>query len=335
MDLNDPIFPHQAQAVARLSSIYNKITVITSKSGEYEAIPNVEVISLDWQQESKLRNIYRLFRQFLPLLKEDFVLFSHMTEVQSALVSPITKILGVKHYLWYAHKSRSIYLRWCHYWVDAIITSTPGSCPITSPKVIVIGQAIDPEVFTFHPPSNFDRIQALHIGRFDPSKNLRLICETCRAMGAKGFVIEFTQYGEPSNLSARRAATDLGLEFRAEIDSGQINFKAPVVHSQIPSILREFNLFLHAFDGSLDKTLVEATMAGLPVATLNVEYLQIFGRWGAGVDFGLQSEIYAITGMPRETFAKELMRRRKLAVECHSIENWVSQLVKILSGNLS
>lgn len=335
MDSNDSIFPHQVQAVARLSSIYNKITVITSKSGEYEAMPNVKVISLGWQEKSKLRNIYRLLREFLPLLKEDFVLFSHMTEVQSALVAPITRLLGVKHYLWYAHKSRSLYLRWCHYWVDAIITSTPGSCPITSPKVIAIGQAIDPEVFKFHPPSNFDPLQALHIGRFDPSKNLKLICETCRALGAKGFLIEFTQYGEPSNLSARRAALDLRLEFRPEIDSGQINFRAPVVHSQIPNILREFNLFLHAFDGSLDKTLVEATMAGLPVVTVNVEYLEIFGRWGTGGEFGLQSEIYAITGMSRASLAKELERRRMLAVECHSMENWVSQLVRILSGNLS
>jgi hypothetical protein len=147
-------------------------------------------------------------------------------------------------------------------------------------------------------------------------------------------MIEFTQYGEPSNLSARRAARDLGLEFSEEINSGQFTFKAPVIHSQIPNLLKGFNLFLHAFDGSLDKTLVEATMAGLPVATLNIEYLEIFGCWGTGVEIGLESEISAITNMPRATLAKELVRRRKLAVESHSIENWVKQLVRILSGEL-
>jgi hypothetical protein len=313
-----------------MSSIFEEITVITSKSGNYQALPNVKVINLNWDSHEKYSNVYYFLKNFIPLLRKRFILFSHMTEVQSALVAPLTRLLGIKHYLWYAHKSSSLYLRWCNFWVDAIITSTPGSCPLISPKVLHIGQAIDPVQFEFCPPASFETFNTIHYGRFDPSKNLGLICGVCKKLASQNLNIRFTQIGVPSNPEAERSAAELKLKFSAEIASGLIRFRPSMVRSEIPSVIREFNLFVHAFEGSLDKTLIEATMAGLPVATINLEYLKIFGSWNTQKEVDLESEILSIAQLSIHQLRDELIRRRIIAEDKHSLEKWLSKLELIL-----
>lgn len=335
MDLNDPIFSHQVQVVNYMSSKFDEVTVITSKSGNYEALPNVKVINLNWDSNGKFRNVCNLLKNFTPLLRGRFVLFSHMTEVHSALVAPLTRLFRIKHYLWYAHKTSSLYIRWCNIWVDAIITSTSGSCPITSPKVIVIGQAIDPVQFTFCPPVSFENFNAIHFGRFDPSKNLELICEVCKKLASRDLNIRFTQFGVPSNHKAEKSATKLKLKYSADISSGLLSFRPSIVRSEIPLVLTQFNLFVHAFDGSLDKSLIEATMVGIPVATINTEYLEIFGSWNQQEEVDLESEIVSIARLSLQQLHVELSRRRNIAEDKHSLGKWLSNLNSILIRDFS
>ena len=99
-----------------------------------------------------------------------------MTEVQSAVTSPFTKIFGIKHYLWYAHTSKSIYLRFSSLFVDGILTSTYGSCPIQKSNTFVIGQSIKPQQFQFHNHTlQKNKINFIHVGRMDPSKEIEKI----------------------------------------------------------------------------------------------------------------------------------------------------------------
>ena len=52
-----------------------------------------------------------------------------------------------------------------------------------------------------------------------------------------------------------------------------IHISPPVARKNLPDLLNGNDVFIHAFQGSLDKTLIEATLAGLPVITINNEYL--------------------------------------------------------------
>ena len=72
-----------------------------------------------------------------------------MTSIQSTFISPLTRVLRIRHYLWYAHTSNNIYLQISRALTNGIITSTPGSCPIKGRKVYPIGQAVDSKVFNW------------------------------------------------------------------------------------------------------------------------------------------------------------------------------------------
>ena len=100
------------------------------------------------------------FLKFLGKYRK-FIIFSHMTEVQSGIIAPISKLLGIRHLLWYAHKSKSKYLVWNNIFVDEILTSTSGSCPIKSHKIKPIGQGIDQNLFPHKNINDFSLYNAL------------------------------------------------------------------------------------------------------------------------------------------------------------------------------
>jgi len=103
----------------------------------------------------------------------------------------------------------------------------------------------------------------------------------------------------------------------------------------IPKTLLEADCFIHAFEGSLDKTLVEATFSALPVITINNEYRQIFGSWNLNNPSNkgsLEDEALSLFAIPEDRLEIEIDRRYKIAVNNHEILGWVDRLVRILKS---
>jgi glycosyltransferase involved in cell wall biosynthesis len=331
MDDSDPLLAHQIAAVRALASNFSTVHVITGHRGIGAIQKNVTIENLHWDKNSKIKNIVMLYRRTLPLLKKrDVVVFSHMTDVQCAFIAPATKILGIKHYLWYAHKTYSMYLRWSKFWVDGIITSTRGSCPIQSDGVYLIGQALDPDELNFTPKSPNEFKKGVHIGRFDSSKNVHLIAETCNAIQLERQNLTFTQIGDPSNANALKYANEFQVRFKKEIEIQRFSILPSISRFDLASTLSLFDFFIHAYQGSLDKTLVEATLIGLPVITINAEYHREFGTWSGKINPSLLEEYLAAASSSPANLFNELEKRRKIAVDNHSIINWKKKLLNIL-----
>ena len=329
----DPIFSHQPQIVRRLSEEFEKITVITSQKQLSSFPPNVKVIISHWQQGHRFRSGMRFLWNFLKVLQKNHfnVVFSHMTEVQSSIVAPITKLLRIKHYLWYAHTSKSIFLLWSHFWLTGIITSTPGSCPIRSGRVHPIGQSIDVKQFYsdrahFRPSTKF-----VHIGRFDASKNISEIIETILELRKINKELTLQIVGSPSHSQVANYANQVKEEFKSQVDDGWLSFKGSIPRSEIPTLLRDSDVFIHAFRGSLDKSIVEATVSGLPVVTVNPEYLSVFGAWSENQDEdSLAIELNSFFFRGAGNLENEISRRQKLAIAEHSLDHWIESLSYIL-----
>lgn len=328
MDDSNPIFAHQAQAVESLSSYFKEITVLTGKIGRYQNKSNVHVISTAWVPGQRIRNIYRFYNKIVPFLfKRDIQIFSHMTEVQSAMIAPLTKLLRIRHYLWYAHTSNSIFLKWCHQWISGIITSTTGSCPISSSKVYPIGQGVDSSKFLpINPSPNLDTTSFLHFGRFDPSKNIREILETCAALKENGRNIHFTQIGAPSTKRYEIEASRVRLDFK---DCDWVTFLPSILRENIPHEMKKHSAFIHAYRGSLDKTLIESTLLAIPVITVNPEYIKIFGSWSGKLNPSLLEECVIFLNSTRVNISREIQKRRMIAVKNHSLDNWSRAIANI------
>ena len=325
MDETHPIFSHQIQAVNELSKYFRKVIVITGSIGLSINHDNVEILSTDWKQNRRILSVIRYLAKIIPvLLQERIIVFSHMTEVQSSIIAPFTKLFGIPHWLWYAHKSKSVYLNWCHFWLNGIITSTPGSCPIESHKVYSVGQGVDARLFPFSQNRKaFAQYPLVHFGRFDSSKNIHEILEACAALINLGMDLRFTQLGD--------ASSDFNLKYSHEItdkysDLNWVNFLPSIPRSEVAVFLDNFFAFIHAYRGSLDKTLIECTLLGLPVVTQNSEYLNIFGTWSNTCNPSLVEELLALIGSDPDLLRAELSRRNQIAIQDHSLTRWAERI---------
>jgi glycosyltransferase involved in cell wall biosynthesis len=332
MDSEHPLLSHQQEAVHALSHKFDHVTVITGQVGINNSSPNVNIVSTQWNPEQSFRNVVRLLVKSLPLIiRGDFnSVFFHMTDLQCAVLSPFVRLRGIKQFLWYAHTSKSNYLWWSSLWVNSIVTSTPGSCPIKSEKVLPIGQAIDASKFAKISLEKLNLNKLIHIGRFDKSKQIETLIEAAIELRKENNQIELQLVGSPANEESKVWAKGLSARYGDQIESGWLQFEGSISRNLFPGKMAKSGCFFHAYIGSLDKTLVESTMLCVPVVTINPEYINIFGSWSNSAPVSLIAEYIALTSLNFADLDSELNRRYTLALRSHSLTNWVNQLTQLL-----
>ena len=332
------VFSHQIGIVNELSKSFDKVTVLTGKIGSYNVSPNVRVYSSNWQSGKRIFSTTKFLLVFLKLvLTNSFtVVFSHMVSVQAALISPITRVLRIRHLLWYTHTSDNFALRVCNLFTNGILTATTGSCPLSSSKVHVIGHSIDTRIFKRKSSPNFPISSFVHVGRFDPSKNIRLIIETLQNLRVTKNDVSFTNIGLPSGEANATYYQNIISEFDRDKNLTWIKFESSVPRQTLPSILNNFDCFIHVFNGSLDKAVLEATFIGLPVVTVNPEYKKIFGSWNKGnrlSEHTLLEELNFLLDLTKEELSAEIDRRFQIAQKDFELEGWARRVITIMDNS--
>ena len=334
LDLNDPILSHQASTVLALAEHYKQITVLTGRIGKFDSPENVHVINLNWAAGSNFRNGFNVLRFGLKnlLLSRPDAVFTHMADVHAAILAPWIRLLRVKHVLWYAHAYKSAYLKFSSRFVNILVSSTPGSMPLDSKKVRLIGQSIDTTLFKPENRVLDPKGRYLHVGRLDSSKQIDLICETYLSQHGNNDYSDLSFIGSASNPKSDAYRVHLFSKYQNEITTGKIRFLEPVPRASLPKIYGQYDVFIHAFVGSLDKTLLEATAVGLPVVTINPEYNSEFGTWSR-VDSEratLAGELSSFLEKSLQEMTNEAHRRTSLVKQSHSQNRWIVALLVIL-----
>ena len=282
MDSDNSVFSHQLQIANLIHKQFPSTAIITSESqpsnSELQNFPFF--ISLGWKPSQHIRNFFRLFRAFFKseqCFSPDIVFF-HMTNLHSCLLGPMYKLLRRKQILWYAHRSNPLSLRISSLFMDKLITSTPDSFP-NGYSALPIGQAIDTALFHFHDQlSRLSEIRLIHIGRLDPSKRIAELIEFAE-MNRQRFNIEHITFVGTFSSKHHDYLESIMIQHKESIDSRFVRFAGPQNKESLPSILKQHNLFLHLFDGSLDKALLEAVCFGIPTISINSSYLSVLVIW--------------------------------------------------------
>jgi glycosyltransferase involved in cell wall biosynthesis len=337
MDEKNQVFSHQIELVNHLSAEFDQITVLTAQVGVCNTEENVKVVSFDWVEGKRISSLIRFLKIFIKTIRSEkyTVLFSHMTSVQSAFISPITRIIRLKHYLWFAHTSNSIFLRVSRLLSNGIITSTLGSCPLTGSKVFPIGQSINSEKFIKKNSNTQSIVNLVHVGRFDPSKNIHEIVHEVKKLRSNFPDLQLEIIGSASSNRFKDYELSIKAKFNSEVEMGWLKFTPHIPRSSLPEILQTYDSFIHSFQGSLDKSIVEATFLGLPVITINNEYRKIFGSWdlnNRGSSNSLKDEAQYLLQLTGHNRQSEVDRRYKLALELHELSGWAERLVSILKS---
>ena len=338
------MFSHQLGVINELSKYFKCIHVLVPHSINYsndlehkvtnKFASNIKVYQFSFQSGKRFSNAWRLFttaRQLVSVNSIDSVMY-FMTDSYAAVLSPYFRSKKVRQVLWYAHAHRPFKLIFAKFFLNAICSSTSGSIPLKDKKVHLIGQMVDEKLFPFVPVQRRYLSNFVHVGRFDPSKNIAHLIEVVVSLNRNLNPVSIEFRGCPSNPKSEKYIHDLKLKYGDQINSNILTFKPQINRIDLSNFYRYKGIFVHAFQGSLDKSLVEATLSGLPVATVNKEYVRIFGYWSERPDDLLQ-EVQAILDKAPDLLQLELLRRRSIALENHTLAKWGYKMADIINGD--
>jgi glycosyltransferase involved in cell wall biosynthesis len=335
MDENDQLLSHQVEVVKLISKSFNEVYVLTGKIGKVSLPDNVVIENYNWIKGKKFSNSFKLIFAFFKIKKNRniSVLFSHMTFSQSLVILPLTKIFRIRHFLWYAHKSPNTYLRLTHGLFDGILTSTRDSCPIKHGKIFPIGQTINSSKFKTKSKLNHPITKLIHIGRFDPIKNISEIINAVQKVRIDNPKLELEIVGSPTSTKSINYENDTKLEFIREVEQGWLRFAPGVPRSKVPELLFSSDAFIHACDAALDKVLLEANLSKLPVISINKEYLKTFGTWSNLNNLSevkLEDELRVVLQLKNDELVKVVQNRFKLTLDHHELTGWTNRLVEVI-----
>ena len=309
---------HQREVVCRLSEHFEKVSVITGSSSNTPTPANVVLHEINWREGRPIRNASKLLYRFfkVTLMNRPTAVFSHMVPINSAVTAPISRLMRIRHVLWYAHAATPLSLRVAALFVNEILSSTSGSCNLKSRKVTFIGQGVDSEIFNFRERDFLKLRRMLYVGRLDPSKNVSSIVAAVKNARTLNPDLELTLVGGPDNSSAI-----------PEFD--WVAMKGPVPRFELPESYASADVFVHSFQGSLDKVLIEAALSGLPVLTINDEFKNNFEMFGKKSD-SIEIQLETLLAMNPPEILEIVRRNYRTAFENHEIKGWIYRLVKAL-----
>jgi glycosyltransferase involved in cell wall biosynthesis len=282
MDDRSGVLAWQASVARALARSCASVLVLTDKLGGFRPEPNLEAMVLDYRPHGipyrlggMLLMQWRLYR----LLKKRRIdmCFIHMNHPWGYRIAPLLRLLGIPSLMWYAHGTVTPSLRWALRGVTRVITSTPEGFRIPSPKVRVIGQGVDSDLFRI--PAFGERTDILYVGRNSPRKRIGLLLDVMARLAElePGSPLRLRLIGP--NLSAEDREYDA--EMRAKSValglSGRVEFVGFVPQDRIPEYYATASLHLNVSKtGSMDKTVLEALACGCPVLTGNEAFTELF-----------------------------------------------------------
>ena len=337
MDEEDQLLSHQAEIVNLIAREFDHISVLTGRIGKVTIPSNVTLKSYNWVRGKKISNVFNLIKSYIQIKKGNdiSIVFSHMTFMQSLVILPITKFQKVKHYLWYAHKSKNTYLQFSARFFDGLITSTRDSCPVKNGNVYPIGQTINSDKFTPKNLIDYPIRKLVHIGRFDPIKNVSEIIRVVEKSRVNFPNLTLEIIGSASSISSTKYEQEVKSQFVHSVTQGWLKFFPGVSREEIPYILEKSHAFIHSCNAALDKVILEANLSNVPVITSNEEFVKSFGSWTENTDaksVDLYAELNAALNTPKTELEKIVSQRYQETLANHELKDWTTRLLKVINS---
>ncbi len=266
IDKNHPILGFFHRWVEEFAKHCEVVHVICLIEGEHALPANVHVHSLGKEYgKNRFKHLWRFYSLVWQLRHEYDSIFVHMNQIYVILGAPLWRLWSKRISLWYMHGKVSVSLRLAEKMAHVIFTGSKESFRLRSRKLIVTGHGIDTTLFK--PMQTIKDIDLVTVGRITPSKNIELLLETLAEI-RKTHSVTLTIVGQVS--SEAEAQYQLRLKARAASlgVTDAVIWHGKETNTGLPSLLNRSKVFVHAAtNGSLDKVVLEAMAAGLPVVS--------------------------------------------------------------------
>jgi glycosyltransferase involved in cell wall biosynthesis len=343
LDEADPVLGSVPQLVRALSERTEGVLAIANEVAlEAPAFPsNVEVASLG--KELGAGRIARGLRYERVLSRSARrgaidALLAHMCPEYLNLAIPVARRRRIPLLLWFAHPSTSTALRVADAAAAAILTSLPGAYPLPSPKVRVIGQAVDARGLAPCPPEPIERpLRVAAVGRTSPSKGFDTVIRAAASCRSAGLRVAVRIVG-PSVTSAEERHRDELIGLVRELD---LEAAVDVRPGGPPSLVRETvcwsDVLVNAMvAGSGDKVVFEAAALRRPVLVSNPAFADLLGELPLDLSFpegdadALAARLGEIAEAPPSVLRGITDELRARVQAAHSLDHWADAVVAVV-----
>lgn len=367
VDINDDILGFFHGWIAEFAKHCEKVTVICLFKGEYDLPENVRVLSLGKEQSiatagSKvsrpqgasirfLRRIIYIFKFYRYIISERRnynKVFIHMNAEYVVLGGLFWKAMNKKIGLWYTHKSVNLKLRIAERLAEVIFTASPESFRLPSKKVQVLGHGINIEQFaaTNHIISEGQKIQTnekfkiITIGRISPVKDYETLIKAVEILFNEGEKLKVEIIGGPGRPEQEKYLDNLKKMVAERKLEQIIDFVGSVPNREIANYLSGTDLFVNMSQtGSIDKAVLEAMAAGVPVVTGNEAFVEIFDKYADHLLYKSQNsadlakKIIAFSRLSREKKAEIISYLYDLVERDNNLTDLVKKILAAYGQN--
>jgi len=279
VDKKDPILGFFHRWIEEFAKNFEKVTVVCLEKGEYNLPTNVKVLSLgkpyfaEASQGagriifSRIIYISNFYKYIWQERKNYDAVFVHMNQEYVLLGWKFWKLWGKKIFLWRNHARGSLWTRIAVSLSDKVFCTSLSSYTARFSKTKIMPAGIDTDLYVDN-IGEHKRNTILFFGRVSPVKNVHVFIEALLELEKSGADFHADIIGDTTDNKwyeeslHRRGA-------RLE-NIGRLAFHPALSHEQTSELYKKYSFYVNLTpDGSLDKTILEAMAARVPVLVLN------------------------------------------------------------------
>ncbi len=324
--------------VRALAAQVDHLDVLTLEQGPATLPANVTVYSMGKEKGyPRWRELVEFYRGVGRTVGKVDAIFSHMTPRYTWLAAPFAMLSRKPQLLWFIHPKISTEIRlalWAAHW---IVTATPTSFPLPSPKVQALGHGIDASRFSPDDQIPVDNPPlVLTVGRLSRIKNHHVLLETAALLKNVQFAIAgqtATPQDEIYYAELKRRCEQIGLD--------NFTFLGNLEGEKLVNRYRRATLITNLTPtGSFDKAALEGMLVGKPLLTGNPNFDDLLREHQAllKVDSENPQDVAAkisyLLTLPPEAIRQIGMDLRTRTANAHSLENLMQQIVGLIKNDL-
>lgn len=308
VDRNDPVLGFFHRWIEEFALRCESVTVVCLRKGDYALPKTVEVIALG--DRGRILRALEVCTIAWGRRSEYDAVFVHMNPEYLVAAGWLWRLLGKKVGLWYVHKAVNLRLHIALAFVHHIFTASKESFRLESRKVHILGHGIDAESYANVERARGDTIRLITAGRIARSKRIDHMLDATAELVRRGRSVTLDIVGATVADADRAYQRELEKKIVELGLFDVVAFTGAVPHEGLPAALADHSIFLNMSEtGSVDKAVLEALAAGLPVVTSNEAFAHgipvayVAGGAGAVADAIIAAE--ATESEPLREFARE------------------------------
>ena len=338
VDAEHPVLAQTVDLLRELAARLDAVDVLCDSVGRHDLPANVRLRTFGSGTRLGRGLLFTraLAASLLPRAVRPDAVLVHMVPLFVLLAAPLLKPLRVPVLLWYTHWHPSRSLRLALPLVDVVLSVSPGSFPLPTPKLQATGHAID--VARFAPVgSRAERhrggLRLLALGRTARWKGYDTMLDALELAVERGCDVHLEIRGPQLTPDERAHAAELRSRVAAsERLRTRVGLEPALPREALPALLAGADALLSATQPreteTLDKVVYEAAACEVPVVASNSALADFLGGLPLELSFAprdaeqLADRLVELAAAPVAVRAATGSELRRRVVAGHSVASW-------------